>query len=64
MERGTHPNQFGSYFSVSIGPGFLGKVAQVTQRVHVPNNWVLGFWVVVIMVQVLGKYMTIGYLDP
>ena len=33
-------------------------------RVHVPNNWVLGIWVIVIMVQVWGKYMIIGYLDP
>ena len=35
-----------------------------TQRVHVPNNSVLGIWVVVIIVQVSGKYMIIGYLDP
>ena len=35
-----------------------------TQRVHVPNNWELRFWVRVIMVQVLGKSMIIGYLDP
>ena len=31
---------------------------------HVPNSWVLGFWVIVVVVQVLGKYMIIGYLDP
>ena len=24
----------------------------------------LGFWVIVIIAQVLGKYMIIGYLDP
>ena len=36
----------------------------VTQRVQVPNNSVLGFWVIVIVVQVLGKYMIIKYLDP
>ena len=24
----------------------------------------LGFWVIVMIVQVLGKYMIIGYLDP
>ena len=35
-----------------------------TQRVHVPNNWVLGIWVILIIVQVLGKYMIIRYLDP
>ena len=35
-----------------------------TQRVHVPNNSVLGIWVIVIIVQVLGKYMIIWYLDP
>ena len=33
-------------------------------RVHVLNYWVLGFWVIEILVQVLGKYMIIGYLDP
>ena len=33
-------------------------------RVHVPNNWVLGCWVIGIVVQVLGKYMIIRYLDP
>ena len=37
-----------------------------TQRVQVqvPNKQVLGFWVVVSIVQVLGKYMIISYLDP
>ena len=33
-------------------------------RVHVPNNKGLGFWVIVIIVQVLGKHMIFGYLDP
>ena len=33
-------------------------------RVQVPNNWVFGTWVIVIIVQILGKYMIIGYLDP
>ena len=36
----------------------------LAQRVHVPNNLVLGFWVIVILIQVLGKYMIIRYLDP
>ena len=35
-----------------------------TQRVHVPNNQVLGIWAIVVIVQVLGKYMIIRYLDP
>ena len=35
-----------------------------TLRVHVPNNRVPGVWVIVIIVQVLGKYMIIRYLDP
>ena len=35
----------------------------LTQRVHVPNNLVLGFWVMVVIVQVLGRYMIIRYLD-
>ena len=34
------------------------------QRVHVPNNLVLGFWVIEIIVPVLGKDMTTRYLDP
>ena len=33
-------------------------------RVQVPNNQVLGFWVTVVIVLVLGKYMIIRYLDP
>ena len=37
----------------------------LTQRVHVPNNLVLGSWVVVVItVQVWGEYLIIGYLDP
>ena len=30
---------------------------------YIPNNLVLGFWVVVIIVQGLGQYMIIRYLD-
>ena len=33
-------------------------------RVHVPTNWILRVLVIVIIVQVLGKYMSIRYLDP
>ena len=29
-----------------------------------PNNLVLGFWVIIIIVQALGKYVMIRYLDP
>ena len=36
----------------------------LTLRVHVPNSWVLRVLAIVIIVQVLGKYMIIGYLDP
>ena len=32
--------------------------------VHVPNNWILGVWVIVLIVLVLGKYLIIRYLDP
>ena len=35
----------------------------MTLRVQVLKNWVLGFWVIVIVVQVLGKYMIIRNLD-
>ena len=36
----------------------------LTLRVHVPNIWVLRALVIVIVVQVWGRYMIIGYLDP
>ena len=44
----------------------MGLVVQnlMSQRVQVPNNLVLGFWVIVILVQGLGKYVIIRYLDP
>ena len=35
-----------------------------TQRVQVPNASVLGFWVIGIIIQVLGEYMITGYYDP
>ena len=42
-----------------------GDFVGMSQRVHVPKNLVLhGFRVMVIIVQVLGKYMIIRYLDP
>ena len=46
------------------GPGSGVKLYCLTQRVHVPNNKVPGIWVIVIIVQVSGKYMIIRYLDP
>ena len=52
----------GIYRGIYAYMGFRDKVLGF--RVQVPNNWVLGFWVIVIMVQVLGKYMIIKYLDP
>ena len=37
---------------------------ELIERGHVPNNYVLGIWVMEITVQFLGKYiMIIGYLD-
>ena len=44
----------------------LGRLRSlhVTQRVQVSNTYVLGSWVIVIIVQVLGKRMIIRYLDP
>ena len=36
----------------------------LTQRVQVPNNQVLGFGEIGILVQILGRYMVILYLDP
>ena len=32
-------------------------------RVQVTNNLVLGFWVALITVQVLGRYVIVRYLD-
>ena len=29
-----------------------------------PNNWVLGALILITIVQALGKYMIIRYLDP
>ena len=29
-----------------------------------PHNWVLGIWVKVLLIHILGKYMVIKYLDP
>ena len=57
------------------GLGLIASAAQLprdtagaeidgTLRVQVPNNEVLGFWVIMILVQVLGKYMIFRYLDP
>ena len=40
------------------------KTAQFSLRVQVPNNQVLRYWVIAIIVQALGKYMIIRYLDP
>ena len=56
-------------FDTSVGlgsPHGLETSFSLSQRVHVPNNLVLGFWVIVIIVQVLGKYsyIIIEYLDP
>ena len=52
--------------SVPSTPKLSSEVheTKVTLRVHVSNIWVLGIWVIAIIVQVWGKYMVIGYLDP
>ena len=60
LDHLLHEPQFGD----RAGQGLLSFAKLFTQRVQVPNNLVLGFWVIVIIVQVLGKYMIIGYLDP
>ena len=36
----------------------------ITQRVQASNNYVLRFWVIVIVAQVLDKYKILRYLDP
>ena len=41
-------------FVMVFGPG-------ITQRLHVPNNWVLGL---AVLIQVWAKCMMITYLDP
>ena len=55
------------YSSLPFQPSFLlapSKFSKLTLRVQVPNNWVLRALVIVILVQVSGKYMSIRYLDP
>ena len=44
------------------GLGF--RVWRLGFGIQVPNNEVLGLGVIVIMIQVSGKYMIIRYLDP
>ena len=44
--------------------GVSSDLRDLSLRVHVSNSWVLGIWVIVIIEQVWGKYMIIGYLDP
>ena len=46
----------------SLNCRYLGVTGTI--GVHVLNNWVLRILVVVIIVQVLGKYMIMWYLDP
>ena len=41
----------------------IRQVPTLSLRVQVPNNLILGFWVIVIVVQILGKYMILRYLD-
>ena len=48
---------FGGIFKVSRALFCLGF------RVHIPNNWVLGIWAIVITVLILGMYMIMKYLD-
>ena len=55
------------YSDLPFQPSFLlapSKFSKLTLRVQVPNNWVLRALVIVILVQVSGKYMSIRYLDP
>ena len=43
-----------------LATGFIEVIAL---RVQVRDYWVLGFWVIVVVVQDLGKYMIVWYLD-
>ena len=60
----TAPQNIWALKPYYLGPWTLRRVDPYTLRVQVLNDWVLGFWVIVIVVQVLGKYMIIRYLDP
>ena len=51
--------QDSSGFAIGILEG-----SRLSLRVQVSNNWVLGAWATVIVVQVLGRYIDIRYLDP
>ena len=47
-------------------PGTPGDVQSgaLSQRVHVSKNWVLRVLVIFIVLQVLGRYRVIQYMDP
>ena len=62
MSRVDPPFAMATSLIAFAAPGELNGT--VTQRVHLPNNWVLGFRVIVFVVQVLDKYIIIRYLDP
>ena len=58
-EKRSHSHHFPTRTFTKTGP------SPKSINIHYPEGpWVLGFRVIVIIVQVLGKYMIIGYLDP
>ena len=54
------------YWQNKAARSSVGLLMPHAQRVQVPNNWGVGCWVRVTIVEVLGKDMiiSISYLDP
>ena len=57
------PNPRVQTLRVQTNKGQLREVRVLPIRVQIPNNYVLGFRIIVTIVQVRGKYMIIRYLD-
>ena len=55
---------FGKLWGLQFRVQIFSCRACTSQRVHVPNDLVLGIWVVLVVIQVLVKYMIIRYLHP
>ena len=70
--KGSYTEYFGSnsvplkgrYRDISEHIGVYRGMQGLGLRVHLLNIWVLASWSIVLLIQALGKYMMIGYLDP
>ena len=49
---------------LSVCFGYFLSLRFITLRVRIPNDEVLGIWVVVVLERVFGEHVIIEYLDP